>query len=247
MNKIRLVSVAVVLLLAGILLALMFFIGFSPSEYIGGSCKIKNYRTVKIGDQIWMAENLNCYVIGSKCYNDDPANCAKYGRLYDWATALALPPKCSGASCANQVNAHHRGVCPVDWHIPSNEEWDILYSFAGDTIAEVADDTISISGPYENPTAGKRLKAKEGWLNCGSPGSGKIYLCEDSFGFFALPGGIGNAEGFSSNIGSYGFWWGIDEHDHLMAYGRGLAYNSDYASWLKRSKNDLFSVRCLHD
>jgi len=226
-------------LTASILLALVFFSGFNLSEYTGGSCKIEDYKTVKIGNQIWMAENLNCYVSGSKCYSNDPANCTKYGRLYDWSTALALSSNCNSASCANRINAHHRGICPADWHIPSNAEWDALYSFAGDTINSFS--------PYENPTAGKHLKATKGWLNCGFPGSNKTHLCEDSFGFSAMPGGVGNFEGFFSNIGGYGFWWSISEHNRLDAYGRGMIYNSDYAVWLRRGKNYLFSVRCLQD
>jgi uncharacterized protein (TIGR02145 family) len=269
MKKIALVLSAATLSITGILFALMFFSGFSPSEYIDGSCDIKDYKTVKIGDQIWMAENLNCYVINSKCYGNDPANCAKYGRLYDWPTALALPSKCDNTSCANQINAPHRGICPANWHIPSNKEWNTLYSFAGDTIADstvgasipredpsnkewntlysFVGDTVGASRPRENPTAGKHLKATEGWFNCGSYGSGKTYLCEDSFGFSAMPGGIGNLDGNFSNFGGYGFWWSIKEHDLLKAYGRDITNNSDYANWLIRDKNFLFSVRCLRD
>jgi len=237
MNKIKLISLAAALFIACI--AIIFFTGFSPSEYIDGSCDIKDYKIVKIGDQIWMAENLNCYVIGSKCYDNDPANCTKYGRFYDWSTALDLPSKCNSASCANRINVHHRGVCPANWHIPSNAEWDELYSFAGDTIAEFAS--------QENPTAGKRLKSTEGWFNCGPYGSGKTYLCEDNFGFSARPSGIGNFEGFFSNIGSYSFWWSISEHDNSNSYGRSLIYNNDHADCLIRGKNYLFNVRCLRD
>jgi len=71
----------------------------------------KKYKTVKIGTQTWMAENLNYEAEGSKCYENNPANCAKYGRLYNWRTAME--------------------VCPKGWHLPTNEEWENLVDFAG--------------------------------------------------------------------------------------------------------------------
>jgi len=71
----------------------------------------KIYKIVKIGDQVWMAENLNYECEGSRCYDNDPSNAEEYGRLYDWETAMK--------------------ACPPGWHIPSKEGWRTLVDYAG--------------------------------------------------------------------------------------------------------------------
>ncbi len=69
------------------------------------------YRTVKIGNQVWMAQNLNYEVNDSWCYGNDEANGKKYGRLYTWDAAKV--------------------ACPVGWHLPSRQEWNDLMVAAG--------------------------------------------------------------------------------------------------------------------
>jgi len=100
----------------------------------------KTYKTVKIGTQTWMAENLNYEAKGSKCYEDKPANCQKYGRLYNWETA--------------------KTACPSGWKLPSNAEWDKLLHYI--------DGTSGTESPYYSETAGKHLKAKSGWNENGN-------------------------------------------------------------------------------
>jgi uncharacterized protein (TIGR02145 family) len=71
----------------------------------------KSYKWVKIGEQYWMAENLNHNATGSKCYDNLESNCTTYGRLYNWATAV--------------------DACPSGWHLPSDAEWTALTDFVG--------------------------------------------------------------------------------------------------------------------
>jgi len=103
------------------------------SMYCGGQA----YKTVKIGSQTWMAQNLNyktsngksrCYpVSGDSNPNDaDNANCAVYGRFYDWATIMGFDESCNNKSCASQIKPKHQGICPNGWHIPSKTEWKTL-------------------------------------------------------------------------------------------------------------------------
>jgi uncharacterized protein (TIGR02145 family) len=106
----------------------------------------KTYKTVVIGTQTWTAENMNYDVGVSKCYDNSPANCDKYGRLYDWATAMT--------------------VCPSGWHLPSNADWDKLFRYA--------DGTSGTESPYGSQTAGKYLKATSGWNDSqGKSGNGE--------------------------------------------------------------------------
>jgi uncharacterized protein (TIGR02145 family) len=230
-------------LAAGVLLALVFISSCSSNDAEYGSFEYggQTYKTIEMGDLQWMAENLNLEVPGSKCYNDDPRNCEKYGRLYNWAAAMGLLSSCSNFSCANSINTPHRGICPKGWHIPTSEEWGTLYSFA-DSISR----TDSL---YDSNNIGKYLKAKEGWSNCGSLGSDETYSCEDSFGFSALPGGYGFDNAGFSDIGEKGFWWSASEHDEEVsyAYGSYIHHRNESDDWYYGLKTYFFSVRCLQD
>jgi uncharacterized protein (TIGR02145 family) len=209
----------------------------SSSVYVGTGGKgnnISNYKTVQIGTQIWMAENLNYDVAGSKCYNNLESNCDKYGRLYDWATMMALDDDCRYNSCASKVQAKHRGICPSGWHIPSSDEWKTLMDYV-----ESSNGCTFCAAKY--------LKAKTGW---NSNGNG-----EDTYGFAALPGGTGYGDyghgiSFSDGDFSYGnagFWWGsTEDYSNYDAYSTFMLY-SDFNYPGGTSKSNLHSVRCVKD
>jgi uncharacterized protein (TIGR02145 family) len=204
----------------------------SDNSYIEGlplTYEDQTYRTVKIGTQTWMAENLNYNIgQGSKCYDDAESNCVKYGRLYNWVTAMALPANCGNSTCSSQVQPKHRGVCPDGWHIPSASDWDILLNYVqtdnGSTYT--SDSTASIAGKY--------LKSANGWNG------------EDKYGFTALPGGICDFSCYAA--GNDGHWWGARDNGGSGAYIRTMKLSTDRAEYDGGAdKNYYRSVRCIND
>jgi uncharacterized protein (TIGR02145 family) len=204
-------------------------VGAMPSD--GGrfmdSRDDKYYRYVKIGEQTWMAENLNYTTSGSKCYDNKESNCATYGRLYDWATAMDLTADCNTGSCKSQISEKHRGICPTGWHIPSNDDWNTLMKIVNPSCSDNSD----CAG------AGTELKATSGWDSYIDTPSGS-----DRYGFSALPGGYD-----SGSIGYYGYWWSASEDGLNVAYYRYMSYSDERVYWGNDVKSRLFSVRCLQD
>ncbi len=186
-----------------------------------------SYKSVKIGTQTWMTENLNvstfrngdpipqaksneeweqagenkqpawCY------YENDPKNGNKYGKLYNWY-AVNDP----------------RGLAPAGWHIPTDAEWTTLENQLGNDVE-------------------KKIKSTSGWEGNGNG--------TNSSGFSGLPGGTRYSDGTFNYIGRYGCWWSSSEYVSLVAWDRTLYYISGSVYRYGSSKERGLSVRCLRD
>jgi uncharacterized protein (TIGR02145 family) len=175
------------------------------------------YRTVMIGSQTWMAENLNYKVDSSWCYGNSSDNCSKYGRLYQWAAAMAV----SYVYNTTKLNATLpcQGICPSGWHIPSDSEWRVLVQYV------------------DSATSGTRLKSSGGWDNSGSG--------TDAYGFRALPAGWRySSDGLFYNAGSYAGFWSSSEEDQSFAWTRNLLSGYAYV-YRDYDKSSGYSLRCM--
>jgi uncharacterized protein (TIGR02145 family) len=179
------------------------------------------YKTIVIGTQVWMAQNLNYNDDTSVCYKEDNSNCDKYGRLYNWAEAME--------------------ACPAGWRLPSTSDWDTLMEYV-----QTNNDSSYASGS-EASIAGMHLKATCGWSSLDEQSSGNGL---DTYGFAALPGGCYNGNPNSSISGNNGCWWSSHEDDDIneYAYFRRISYSNDNAYWVSNYKNGWrFSVRCVQN
>jgi uncharacterized protein (TIGR02145 family) len=184
------------------------------------------YKTVKIGNQVWMAENLKTtryndgtpipYVsdnyewrnltTGAYCYyKNDYSNNAIYGKLYNWYA----------------VNTGK--LAPKGWHVPTDTEWQTLVDYLGGEDA-----------------AGGKMKSTSFWE---SPNKG----ASNSSGFTALPAGYRLYNGTFYGIGKYGSFWSSTESDTNDAWYRSLNYDSSNAYRNNFYKDSGFSVRCVKD
>ena len=200
----------------------------------------QTYKTVTIGTQTWMAENLNYAYTDvpynysgntsdstSWCYSNAAANCTKYGRLYTWAAAMDSVGTWStngkgcgyGKTCSPTYPV--RGVCPEGWHLPTQTEWNTLFTAVGG-----------------QSTAGKMLKSTSGW-NSSDNGT-------DAYSFSALPAGYRYSSGNFILEGSFASFWSSSESYSRGAYRMALDYNDN--AFLDGDYKDLgFSVRCVKD
>lgn len=127
----------------------------------------QEYRVVKIGSQTWMTENLNFAAAESFCYTRFGYDCRKYGRFYTWDVA--------------------QSVCPAGWHLPTADEFDLLFETVGG-----------------RDSAGVKLKSSDGWNNYGNG--------NDEFGFNGTPSGFRDYRGRFDRQTMYAYLWSATEH-----------------------------------
>ena len=181
------------------------------------------YRVVTIGEQTWMAENLNYKVESSYCYNDSVEYCEKYGRLYKWAAAVGKSEEECGWGVVCGLSGRVRGVCPEGWHMPDKTEWNTLFDAVG------GKEIVS-----------KVLRSQTGWNEGGGT---------DDFGFSALPAGGRYSVGFNEEGIIAGFWSATEANgDRYFAYHIVLS-NNDLTTNLDDDRDKLiaYSVRCIKD
>ena len=214
----------------------------------------KVYRTVKIGEQTWMAENLNyddsvatpsllgnswCYE--KERYKNDPRNCDVIGRLYTWAAAIdsvklatdAENPLDCGYNKECVLPDTVQGICPEGWHLPNNTEWKALFAAVGG---------IYMSGNWG--LIGGKLMSRVGW-------AGRVVVPSvgmertDAYGFSALPAGTGRCEG----IGNHAYFWSSTQQNIITTEADylHLHYNSEIVKLYSGFKYEGHSVRCVKD
>lgn len=199
------------------------------------------YNTVVIGNQCWMKENLNVGVmitdpnvqeengvIEKYCYNGLPENCDKYGGLYNWKEMMQY-----------NDTPGVQGICPVGWHVPTDEEWKILEGEV-DNELDYPNPDWDYAYSSRGTDAGLMLKAEEGWNlweSAGITGNGL-----DLYGFKALPGGASlNAHTYTLE-GYSAFWWTSTDR-----FRREVIHRADYIGRLPVVWYAGNSVRCLKD
>ena len=187
------------------------------------------YTQVQIGDQLWMGQNLryaDSSALGSEnlkgaawCLDNNFENCKTAGVLYLWHAAMdKSAAECGSGNVCGITEFPHRGICPKDWHVPTQQEWEKLQNVVGES-------------------RGYDLMASS------ESGSGT-----DKYGFGAVPTGEYDfRKGYTHRFSSYGatHFWTATERNSAGAntwYVNGSKFSSqDF------DKNMGYAVRCIHD
>jgi uncharacterized protein (TIGR02145 family) len=190
-----------------------------------------------------MAENLNVGTmkygyesqtnngqIEKYCYNNDMDSCTTYGGLYQWDEMMQYT-----------YDTAVQGICPKNWHIPTDHEWKILEGTV-DSYYGVGD-PIWNNVEWRGSDVGGNLK-ETGTSHWNEPNAGAT----NSSGFTALPGGYRSTGNTFYNQGHDGLYWTSSQYNESYAYGRLIIYYDDrVARYYDYIKEYGFSVRCVQD
>jgi uncharacterized protein (TIGR02145 family) len=197
----------------------------------------KKYKTIKIGDQIWMAENLAFKTkAGCWAYNDDENNANIYGYLYDWDTA--------------------KNVCPAGWHLPNDAEWTKLIDYLGGE--SVAYDKLISTIGWKSPNTGASNSSGFNAMPSGYHYSGDGFMIDDVVWFndvgycccwwssSAWADRVFDDDAFDDAVYDADYW---DSRGFMecYAYSRNLNYNSTNADRHSTNKQKGSAVRCVKD
>lgn len=177
------------------------------------------YKTVVIGSQTWMAENLNYATSkGSYCYKNEARKCTKYGRLYTWDIAM--------------------GVCPDGWHLPTETEWKTLIVTADGSITDY-------DRSWDENVAGLKLKAQTDWETYRGHIVGEdTYGFSALPAGFGLDTSYHHDYKFCDE-GEETHFWSATEYEKWDAISMKMHFTSEYANLDWNSKRNVQSVRCL--
>ena len=190
------------------------------------------YKTVKIGDQWWMAENLNFKTDRSRCYNDSLGYCEIYGRLYSWIDAVDMnESECGDTGYLCSAPEVTQGVCPLGWHLPTKTEFETLVLAVGGSWNE-----------WNGWSCHGSLVSIASWKK-------NIYSKKyDEFGFAALPAGHWKVAQHRKEWDRYEyegegtcFWSATDIYDFAAHCMTESGYLNNY------DKGYATSVRCIKD
>lgn len=202
----------------------------------------EEYTWVQIDQFRWMSKNLNYNPESQEgcgqsidsldcsawCYDNDPINCEKHGRLYTWAAALKLPNSCNYGGCPDSLNSDYQGICPVGWVIPDNSAWKNLEMALGMS----ASDADLESEEFRGDSVGAWLKDSS-WVD----------QQKDPWHFSAQPAGAYDVGEFFY-IGQTTWWWVLEVRDpgaKVRAVTQGY---SGVRNWYSLLSNGV-SLRCV--
>jgi uncharacterized protein (TIGR02145 family) len=187
------------------------------------------YRTIKIGSQIWMGENLKTTKFNDGTEIGLTEDVVKWGTLtsagYCWYNNDMASFRDLYGALYNGYAVSNGNLCPAGWHIPEKQEWQVLTGFLGDSAK-----------------AGGKLK-EAGTTHWLSPNKG----ADNSTGFTALAAGIRYLEGTFASSSSYTSFWSVTELSPDDEWFTSLYFGDAALTMDHKNKKYGFSIRCIKD